>query len=97
MAIAHHALEQTMSDSDSSDELSFRHSQRGRPGLLRTTSASFEQIPGILHETTGAGAGMDVEKLHALIARLRSGPTSEDCHAAADVLTDYVTRLSAEG
>ena len=86
-----------MSDSDSGDEFSFRHSQRGRPGLLRTTSASFEQIPGILRETTGVGAGMDVEKLHALIARLRSGPTSEDCHAAADVLTDYVTRLSAEG
>ena len=86
-----------MSDSDSSDELSFRHSQRGRPGLLRTTSASFEQIPGILRETAGEAAAMDVEKLRALIARLRCGPTAEDCHAAADVLTDYVTRLSAEG
>ena len=97
MAITHHALEQAMSDSDSSDEFSFRHSQRGRPELLRTTSASFEQIPGILRETAGEAAAMDVEKLRALIARLRSSPTSEDCNAAADVLTDYATRLSAEG
>jgi len=86
-----------MSDSDSSDELSFRHSQRGRPGLLRTTSASFEQIPGILRETVGATEGMGVEKLHALIARLRSGPTQKDCDIAADILTDHLGRLNAEG
>lgn len=86
-----------MSDSDSSDEFSFRHSQRGRPGLLRTTSASFEQIPGILRETAGEGAAMDVEKLRALITRLRSSPTAEDCNAAADALTDCATRLAAEG
>ena len=85
-----------MSDSDSGDELSFRHSQRGRPGLLRTTSASFEQIPAILRETTGAAGGMDIGKLQALIARLRSGPTQEDCDAAADVLTGYAAGLSAQ-
>lgn len=38
-----------MGDTDSSDELSFRRSSPGNTGLMRT-SASFEQIPGILRE-----------------------------------------------
>lgn len=46
-----------MGDSDPDDELSFRRSAPGNAGLMRT-SASFEQIPGILREEGLRGRGV---------------------------------------
>ncbi len=86
-----------MGDNDSSDDgLSFPHSGPANAGLLRT-SASFAQIPGILREAADSGATRaDVSKLQRLIAKLRSGPTQEECNAAADALAAYLARLDAD-